>query len=200
MPSIRLLLVEDDQAFAQRVQAALDRSEIGFDVVCVATLAAALDELRMRPFNLVLLGLNLPDSQGLGTIDALHAANPKIPIVVLTGVQEQTASAAALARGAQQCLERASLDTRTLVATMRKAVQLHRLEQPQQPERAQIAGVDPHVDQLLSELEEDVGSVGRALSMLDHTRLDAAGSDAIHAAQRHLAHMRARISGFRGRR
>lgn len=77
----RLLLVEDDPAIRQRVEAGLERG--GFEVESVATVADGVALAGSGRFALVVLDLNLPDGDGLAVLQRLRQG-PATPVVVLT--------------------------------------------------------------------------------------------------------------------
>lgn len=86
---IRVLVVEDDPIFAKLVQVQLRTlGEPRCEVVHAASLAAARERLAGARFDVILTDLGLPDSQGPATADAIEAAAPGTPIVVLSGSEE----------------------------------------------------------------------------------------------------------------
>ena len=87
---IRVLLVEDDLANARLVELALSASShFAFEIEVVERLSTAIERLRDDSFDVILLDLGLPDSRGLDTISKVHAENQEIPIVVLTGFDDE---------------------------------------------------------------------------------------------------------------
>ena len=94
---VDVLVVEDDPVFARVLRAQLGALD---DPTCVVThaasLAAAVARLREGGVDVVLTDLGLPDSQGQPTVDALRAARPGVPIVVLSGAEDRPRGAAAV--------------------------------------------------------------------------------------------------------
>ncbi len=98
---IRILLVEDEAGDALLVKTALRQTqEINFEVTWVESLAIAKQILSHSHFDLVLLDLSLPDSEGLETIEIMRKLAANIPIVVLTGRCDTNFSLLALKAGA----------------------------------------------------------------------------------------------------
>lgn len=127
METIRLLLVEDDRSQAVLVRKQLERAEAATIVVHHADrLNAALDMLREREFDIVLLDLALPDATGLTGIKTLRREMPTTPVVVLTGTGDPWLALAALKLGAQDFLVKGQMDTRSLVRAVVYAVTRHR--------------------------------------------------------------------------
>jgi signal transduction histidine kinase len=122
---VRLLVVEDDDVFRQFIQAVLTRAgRMGrsIDAMTVASLQEALAAVAGSRPDCILLDLGLPDSQGLETLEALLEAAPDVPVVVLTGAEEDELADQALLAGAQDFLEKALLKPDSLGRSLRHAL------------------------------------------------------------------------------
>ena len=83
---IRVLLVEDEDGDAYLVKSALKSTEkINFEITWVESLALAKKALASVHFDIILLDLSLPDSEGLHTIEIAQRVAIDIPIIILTG-------------------------------------------------------------------------------------------------------------------
>ena len=83
---MRILMVEDNPGDVRLLREHLvgERSAAGlFQLVHVDRLTTALESLDTSSFEVVLLDLSLPDSQGIGTLARVHAERPGMPIVVM---------------------------------------------------------------------------------------------------------------------
>ena len=122
LDGIRVLLVEDNPGDA-RLFTELLRGAGASDLkmVQVDRLSAALDRLNREPFDVVLLDLSLPDASGLDTLVRAHAQAPKIPIVVLTGHDDEALAVRAVRAGAQDYLVKGHVDGELLVRSIRYA-------------------------------------------------------------------------------
>lgn len=121
---IKVLLVEDKEAYAQMLQAILQESTSSvFEFDHVGKLSAALDQLSKRRFDIVLLDLFLPDRQGLATYAELHAHNPAVPIIVLTGLDDETLALQAVREGAQDYIVKGHVDAKFLARLIRYAME-----------------------------------------------------------------------------
>ncbi len=100
-----VLVVEDNPGDARLVSLYL-REEIHtpFRILTADTLAGGLDLLDKGGIDVVLLDLSLPDSSGLGTLAGLRAAQPWVPVVVLTGNDDEALALDSLRSGAQDYL------------------------------------------------------------------------------------------------
>jgi diguanylate cyclase (GGDEF)-like protein len=125
----RVLLVDDDSMDAELVRIAL--AEVaGKDcaLTTVIRLAEARDKVTFGSYDCVLLDLSLPDSGGLDTIAGIVSVAPDMPIVVLTGLDDELTAIAAVQAGAQDYLIKRSLDGPVLWRTVRYAIERKRAE------------------------------------------------------------------------
>ena len=103
-------------------------SDFSFEVVTVDRLGAAIDKARTEHFDVMLLDLGLPDTQGLQTFERAHAAITQIPIVVLSGLGDNVLAVRAVQQGAQDYLPKAGVLDDRLPRAIRYAVERHRAE------------------------------------------------------------------------
>jgi len=122
-----VLLVEDNPDDADTLRELLREVRAPVRLTGVETLAAAVAALAREPFALMLLDLSLPDSQGLATVERALAAAPHLPILVLTGLEDEALGAAAVHAGAQDYLVKGQSDGAALMRAMRYAIERHRL-------------------------------------------------------------------------
>jgi serine phosphatase RsbU (regulator of sigma subunit)/CheY-like chemotaxis protein len=126
---LRVLLVEDDPTDAELAQDRLaDRRGPGFRVVHEKRVADALARLAAGGIDVVLLDLDLPDSRGLSTCERVVAAHPDVPVVVLTGLDDEMTGLRAVKRGAQDFLSKERLDAESLLRALRYAVERHAMK------------------------------------------------------------------------
>jgi len=126
-PRPSVLLVEDNPDDADTLRELFVDARAHVRLECVDTLAAALARLAAAPFDLVLLDLSLPDSHGLQTVERALAAAPHLPILVLTGLEDEALGTAAVHAGAQDYLVKGQADGAMLMRCMRYATERHRL-------------------------------------------------------------------------
>ena len=108
---LRLLLVEDSRADAHIVRVMLEGVESAPEVVSqVATLAEARRLLRETQFDCVLLDLTLPDADRLEGLEQVRLLAPTVPVVVLTGHDDEQLALEALHEGAQDYLIKGQVD------------------------------------------------------------------------------------------
>ncbi len=126
---MKLLLIEDNPADVRLMQELLKESSRGsFQCRQAGRLDSALESLRRETFDLVLLDLGLPDSQGMNTLSAAQQATD-LPLVVMTGLDDERFALEAVRAGAQDYLVKGHFDTELLVRTIRYAVERKRAQQ-----------------------------------------------------------------------
>jgi signal transduction histidine kinase len=126
---IKVLLVEDnpvDAYLLRRIVAEAGGHQL--ELVHVDRLAAAFQRLAEERFDVMLLDLYLPDGQGIDTLIRAHQQVPAVPIVVLTGLNDEALAIQAVQEGAQDYLVKGSVDKNLLVRAVRYARERKRLE------------------------------------------------------------------------
>lgn len=126
---LKVLLVEDSGVQAKLIQMAL-AGGVGptqFDVEWVEQLSTAMERLTKDRKDVVLLDLSLPDSQGIETCVRLHADVPDVPIVVLSGLEDEAVATEAVRQGAQDYLLKSQVDGNLLARAIRYAIERHRM-------------------------------------------------------------------------
>ena len=124
LEGIHVLLVEDNPGDARLFQELVRDTGAGrLKLEHVNRLSTALDRLSNGNFDVVLLDLSLPDEQGLATLTRTHAHAPNVPIVVLTGLDDEALAVKAVRAGAQDYLVKGRVDGDLLVRSMRYATE-----------------------------------------------------------------------------
>jgi len=121
---IKVLLVEDNKEDVFLLERILQKGgEDRFELESVESRKQALECLKRGNFDVVLLDLSLTDSQGLDTFSALQAAAPAIPIIVLSGLDDETVALKAVHAGAQDYLVKGRVDSQLLTRAMIYAIE-----------------------------------------------------------------------------
>ena len=127
MKGMRVLLVEDNDDDALLIRESLSGTALEIDRA--ERLSTALAQLTLGKFDAVLLDLSLPDAWGLETIRRLRREAGAVPIVVLTGLNDEEIAMRAVEEGAQDYLFKGQADGHLLARSLRYAVQRHRAEE-----------------------------------------------------------------------
>jgi DNA-binding response OmpR family regulator len=123
--SKRILIIEDDEDYQRLVSAVLTRSEEAFDVKTARTLAEGVASVERFQPEIILVDLNLPDSTGYATFLRVQAQAGGVPIVVLTGLDDDKTALQAVKDGAQDYLVKSLIQPKLIARSMNMV--LHRL-------------------------------------------------------------------------
>jgi len=127
---VNILMVEDNPGDAQLLQEYLTEGlGAGYRITHCDRLGDALKFLDREACDIILLDLSLPDSRGLPTFLNLHGKASDIPIVILTGFDDESLASQAMQRGAQDYLPKNSLDGHQLARTIRYAIERKQWEE-----------------------------------------------------------------------
>jgi serine phosphatase RsbU (regulator of sigma subunit) len=136
---LSVLLVEDDPADALLVEELIADAAVDIEFAWTPSISDAEREMvRSRP-DCVLLDLNLPDAGGIDALARISKSNPAIPIVVLTGLNDEHFGISAVASGAQDYLVKGRVDSETLRRSLLYAIER---------KRAELTAVQLHASQL----------------------------------------------------
>jgi diguanylate cyclase (GGDEF)-like protein/PAS domain S-box-containing protein len=124
IPLPKILLIQDDHDGANNIRGALSSaSGSSFEVEWVRQLSEGLERLIDKGIDAILLELSLPDSRGIETFDKLFTAAPDVPILILSGEDNEALAKEAVARGAQDYLLPRHLDDFSLSRAVRNAIE-----------------------------------------------------------------------------
>lgn len=141
---INVLLVEDNVADAYLIWKFLS-DESNISLTHVERLDDAIDSLQQTRFDAILLDLTLPDSRNLETVRGMHEADTELPIIVLTGLDDEEIAIAALREGAQDYLVKGEIKRSGLVRAIHYAI-----------ERQQTLDKLQHLNQELTRSNEEL--------------------------------------------
>ena len=110
----RVLIVEDNPGDLWLTKRMLASDGTEFRLTHASTLSSALEQLSHRA-DVVLLDLDLPESQGLDTLRRIREHDSSVPIIILTGMDDRDQAVEALNNGAQEYLIKSQVDGRLLV-------------------------------------------------------------------------------------
>jgi len=150
---IKVLLVEDNPGDARLLEEDLrDVPGQEFELTHVERLEEASERLREEEYDVVLLDLSLPDSSGLDTVKRTFNEAPTMPIVVLTGLDDESLGLSAVREGAQDYLVKGQTQGRLLVRAIHYALERERLLEER--------------EQLIQECQEALATVKRLSGLL----------------------------------
>lgn len=127
---MRILLIEDNPGDVRLLRQHLaEGGARRFELVHADRLSAGLERLAETSFDVVLLDLSLPDSQGPDTVFRIRAASNRMPIVVLTGVEDEALGLQLIQSGVQDYLVKGQVSSPLLTRSLRYAVERVRMEE-----------------------------------------------------------------------
>src|SRR5512143_538955 len=128
---IQVLLIEDNPGDARLVKEMLvDAGGNQFSLVHAGLIKEGLSLLlKGQGFHVTLLDLSLPDGHGLDAIRTVCAAAPYLPVVILTGLDNETVAIRAVQEGAEDCLVKGQMDSNMLARAIRYAIERKHAEE-----------------------------------------------------------------------
>ncbi|WP_254528538.1 bacterio-opsin activator domain-containing protein [Natrinema gelatinilyticum] len=153
--ALRILLIEDNPGDARLIQEMLRDTDELVQRVRPAEdvsqppetfrenrLEDGLAAAKSESVDIILLDLNLPDSEGLKTLETVNAETAETPIVVLTGVRDQQVGVKALQRGAQDFLVKDEVTSELLVRTIHHAIERANQQRERRQQREQLEALN----------------------------------------------------------
>ena len=126
---MKILLIEDNVTDADFLRASLRRSKAEeIDLTHLSTLKEGCIALRKDEFDVVLLDMGLPDGNGMECVEGVQAADPEIPIVVLSGQDDEDFAVSILNKGVQDYLVKWEGKGRVILRAIRYAVERKKAE------------------------------------------------------------------------
>ena len=126
---VQVLLIEDNPGDARLIRELLSEAQtITFVTENADRLSTGLARLAQGGIDAVLLDLSLPDSQGLETLEALRSKEPDVPVLVLTGLDDERTGLKAVRRGAQEYLVKGQTEAALLIRSIAYAVERKQAE------------------------------------------------------------------------
>ncbi len=175
---LRILLIEDSPDEACLLEESLSRVDRPPLLIHAETLEEARRRLAENRIDAVLLDLGLPDSIGLETLDRANAAADYLPIIVLTGLEDESVAIEAVRKGAQDYLIKGQTGARQLVQTVLRAVERKRLERAlaQSAQRSLLLAEISAEVTAQTEIDGLLGTVADAARKLTSARISCAGA------------------------
>ncbi|MFA5101246.1 MAG: ATP-binding protein [Candidatus Omnitrophota bacterium] len=127
---INVLLIEDNPEIAKLLREMLRKSPTcHFEVRHEPSLKPALEYVTRKNTDIIILDLTLPDSEGFPTFFSVRSVVPDVPIIILTGVDDEEMAVQAVREGAQDYLVKSHIDMHLFLRAMQYAIERHRIEE-----------------------------------------------------------------------
>ena len=113
--NIKILLIEDNLGDAYLIEEYLEEfANLSYEIKNVGTLTEALSVLKKQLFDVIVLDLGLPDSDGINTFFKIYNENPLIHIILLTELEDEAIGSYAVEKGAKDFLVKGQTEGRLL--------------------------------------------------------------------------------------
>src|SRR5580700_2123535 len=127
--ALNILLVEDNAGDARLVREMFSKEKPdSFRLTHLSRMSDAETHLAKGGVDIVLLDMGLPDAPGIETVRRAHSVAPDVPIIVLTGLEDEALAAEAMKEGAQEYLIKGQIESRALPRTLRYAIERYRMQ------------------------------------------------------------------------
>jgi signal transduction histidine kinase len=127
--ALHVLLVEDNVGDARLLHEMFSKEKgDSFHLTHLLRMSDAETHLAKGRVDIVLLDMGLPDAHGIETVRRAHAAAPNVPMIVLTGLEDEALAAEAMKEGAQDYLIKGQIENRALPRALRHAIERHRMQ------------------------------------------------------------------------
>src|SRR6202040_1564994 len=127
--ALQVLVVEDNAGDVRLLREMFKGEKQGsFELTHLLRMSEAEIHLAKGGVDIVLLEMGLPDGHGLDTVRRAHAAAPSVPLIILTGLDDEALAAAAMTQGAQDYMIKGQIESRALPRALRHAIERHRMQ------------------------------------------------------------------------
>jgi two-component system, chemotaxis family, CheB/CheR fusion protein len=196
---IRVLLIEDNAPDITLVRMMLDDGH--FELKAVPRLSSALELLAVEKFDVVVLDLGLPDSDGMGSLEPILRAAEYIPVILLTGLEDEVLAAESVRGGAQDYLVKGQFDPKTLSRSIRYSIERKRilsenarLATDLKRSEAALKSADRRKDEFLAtlahELRNPLAPIRNSLLIMQSSRADEPVAEkSLEIMERQIDHM-----------
>lgn len=168
----KILIVEDNPADARLITEFMgDAEETIFSWDCVDRLSLAVNKLKSKRIDAVLLNLSLPDSFGIDTLKCLHSRVPHVPIVVMTGLDDKALAIKSIRLGAQDYLIKGQVNGTLLERSLRHAIERNsmfiELKKKTWEFKAVQKKLECSLEKLQNTLDEAINAMAKATEFRD---------------------------------
>jgi two-component sensor histidine kinase/CheY-like chemotaxis protein len=179
---MKILVIEDNPADVEMIRELLEgHSGAGFEVVNYERLGLAIEHLSHETPDIILSDLGLPDSQGMETLRTLKGHASEVPIVVLTGTDDESVGIEALKNGAQEYLVKSHMTEYSLARSLRYAIERKIIETERRKMELQITRQLKEKEMLIKEIHHRVKNNLQIISALFLLQSEAVKDEATKA-------------------
>jgi signal transduction histidine kinase len=165
---MQVLVVEDDAVDAQLLQKMFTKERMGsFAITHKVRMSDGMEHLANGDVDIVLLDMGLPDGDGLDIVRRAQAVAPDVPVIVLTGLEDEAIAADAMKAGAQDYLIKGQIESRALPRALRHAIDRHRMRsETDQMRNNQLQFKDNFLSHVSHELRSPINAIYQFVTIL----------------------------------
>ena len=159
---LKILLVEDNAGDAFIMEESLaEIPDYSFNITKTETLKESVSKLRETNFDVVLLDLGLPDSNGLTAVESILELQLSFPIVVITGLDDNVTGNKAVEMGAQSYMVKGQFTSNSIFQTIQYSIERTKFLERIKANEAELAKKN-------KALEEVISSKNMLISIISH--------------------------------
>lgn len=172
--TIKVLLIEDNPGDARLIREMLSKSNVSkYLVTHCESIKDALYNMNRGNFDVILLDLNLPNSLGYKTFERIHKEKPYIPIVLLTGIDNDELGEKTVKNGAQDYLVKGQIGSQLLSRVLLYSISRKKIEEELKDSQKELRDLSSHLQSIREderarialEIHDDLGQLLTALKM-----------------------------------
>ena len=165
---VQVLVVEDDAVDAQLLQKMFTKERQGsFAITHKLRMSDGMEHLAAGDVDIILLDMGLPDGDGLDIVRRAQAVAPEVPVIVLTGLEDEALAADAMKAGAQDYLIKGQIESRALPRALRHAIDRHRMRsETDQMRNNQLQFKDNFLSHVSHELRSPLNAIYQFVTIL----------------------------------
>jgi sigma-B regulation protein RsbU (phosphoserine phosphatase) len=166
--ALQVLLVEDSAGDVRLLREMFKREKPGsYRLSHAVRMSEAEVHLAKGDVDIVLLDMGLPDGHGINTVRRALLAGPNVPMIVLTGLDDEALAAEAMKEGAQDYLIKGQIESRALPRALRYAIERHHMQAEHDLIRAQqLQFKDDFLSHVSHELRSPLNAIYQFVSIL----------------------------------
>ncbi len=164
---LQVLVVEDNASDALLLQQMFSKDGGSFQLTHMLRMSDAQAHLAKSGVDIILLDMDLPDGQGLDIVRRAQAVAPGVPVIVLTGLDDEELAADAMKEGAQDYLIKGQIESRALPRALRHAIERHRMQlETDQIRNNQLQFKDNFLSHVSHELRSPLNAIYQFVTIL----------------------------------
>ncbi len=181
--TIEILLFEDNPGDTGLIEAMLEEfTDFSYKLKNVETLNEGLHLLKERQFDVILLDLGLPDSEGIDTFLDVHIKSPGTPIIILTGLTDGRMGISAVKKGAQDYLVKGQVESKLLERSIKYSIERKRAEKELKETVEELKRSNDELQQFAyitsHDLQEPLRTIASYTQLIERRYKDRLDSDA----------------------